>query len=331
MTKKLDSVNWPNTHADFASLLPEVSGNEINGLNETEVRKALPFFWHPHDQHEFGELATEVVNIQRRSPEITEHYSREAPRGPKIIKKAANCLEKTSDDWTKIVKHFALNNEADDIRITNMSPLYVYEGYKIDEPRIIVIGVTMDHDELDKIPASLTNPASAVEVARQYNRAARVCRELTNFILSKGFEAKAWAGPFASNLNMMPAAIDSGMGTLGKHGSLIHGEFGSSFRLSAVTTDMPLICDEPRDIGAEDFCASCQICVKVCPPGAIFEEKQMVRGVKKWFVDFDKCIPTFGEALGCAACIAKCPWSTPGRAPKLTQKMLNRRRNKPTN
>jgi Fe-S-cluster-containing dehydrogenase component len=52
----------------------------------------------------------------------------------------------------------------------------------------------------------------------------------------------------------------------------------------------------------------------------------MVRGVNKWFVDFDKCIPTFGEALGCAICIAKCPWSAPGRAPKLSQKMLNRRK-----
>jgi epoxyqueuosine reductase QueG len=124
---------------------------------------------------------------------------------------------------------------------------------------------------------------------------------------------------------MMPAAIQAGLGTLGKHGSLINEEFGSSFRLSAVTTDMPLVADTPKDIGAEDFCANCQVCVKACPPGAIFSEKQMVRGVEKWFVDFDKCIPYFGEALGCAICITKCPWSAPGRAPRLMQKMLGRR------
>jgi epoxyqueuosine reductase QueG len=51
----------------------------------------------------------------------------------------------------------------------------------------------------------------------------------------------------------------------------------------------------------------------------------MVRGIEKWFVDFDKCIPEFAKALGCAACIAVCPWSTPGRAPKLMEKMLSRR------
>ena len=58
------------------------------------------------------------------------------------------------------------------------------------------------------------------------------------------------------------------------------------------------------------------------------ERPLVYRGNKwldKWFVDFDKCIPYFGEALGRAICLAKCPWSTPGRAPKIMQKMLNRR------
>jgi epoxyqueuosine reductase QueG len=235
-------------------------------------------------------------------------------------------IKKSAEKWVSAIKEFTLCHEGDDVRITKMDPLYIYKGYEIDEPWVIIIGVTMDHAELDKVPASLENPESPVEVARQYNRAARVCRELANFILAQGYTAKPWAGPFASALSMVPAAIDSGKGTLGKHGSLIHGEFGSSFRLSAVTTTMPLVENQVRDIGSEDFCKNCQICVNECPPGAIFTEKQMVRGVEKWFVDFDKCIPTFGEALGCAICIAKCPWSTPGRAPKLSQKMLNRRK-----
>jgi epoxyqueuosine reductase len=326
MTDLKNPRKFPETADDFKALFPDISGNTVNGLNETEVRSPSPFFWHPHDKHDFGELQTEVVNIQRRSPAITEHYSGAAARGPNTIKQVDPVIKKSAEEWVSAIKEFTLCHEGDDVRITKMDPLYIYKGYEIDEPWVIIIGVTMDHAELDKVPASLENPESPVEVARQYNRAARVCRELANFILAQGYIAKPWAGPFASALSMVPAAIDSGMGTLGKHGSLIHGEFGSSFRLSAVTTNIPLVEDQVRDIGSEDFCKSCQICVNECPPGAIFTEKKMVRGVEKWFVDFDKCIPTFGEALGCAICIAKCPWSTPGRAPKLSQKMLNRRK-----
>jgi ferredoxin len=67
------------------------------------------------------------------------------------------------------------------------------------------------------------------------------------------------------------------------------------------------------------------VCSDACPPGAIFDVKQLVRGVEKWYVDFDKCIPYFGEALACGICIAKCPYSTPGAAPRLAEKMLRRR------
>ena len=315
----------PLKYDDFLPFFPDASGNDVNGLSETEIRQASPFFWHPHDKHEFGELQTEVIGIQRRSPEIIEHYSHDAPRGPNAIDKAETSVQKSAEEWTAALREFSLAHEADLVGITPMDPLYVYEGYEVNEPWVIIFGVSMDHEELDKVPASLERPDSAVEVARQYNRAARVCREVTNFILSKGYDAKAWAGPFASALLMIPAAVEAGIGTLGKHGSLINDRFGSSFRLSAVTTDMPLIADRPKDIGAEDFCASCQVCVNACPPGAIFPEKQMVRGEEKWYVDFDKCIPYFGEALGCAICLAKCPWSAPDRAPKLMQKMLSRR------
>ena len=312
----------------FTRLFPEVSGNTVNGLGETEVRQASPFFWHPPDRHAFGALQQEVIAYHRRSPEITEHYSSSAPRGPKPVSKAPQKVERTAAEWSAGLKEFVLSHEGDLVGITAMDPLFLFQGYDIPHPWLVMIGVTMDHDKLAQVPPTFDNPTSAAEVARQYNRAARVCRVLANYILSQGYEAEPYTGPFAKALNMIPAAIAAGLGQLGKHGQMINRTYGSSFRLSAVSTDMPLIADAPDEFGSDDFCLSCKVCSSACPPGAIYDLKQMVRGVEKWYVDFDKCIPYFGEALDCGICIAKCPYSLPGVAPRLAEKMLRRRAEK---
>ena len=97
------------------------------------------------------------------------------------------------------------------------------------------------------------------------------------------------------------------------------------YRLGAIVTDLPLVYDDPEDIGVDDFCASCQVCTTNCPPQAIFPEKQLIRGVERWYVDFDKCIPYFVENHGCGICIGVCPWSEEGRGETLMEKMLAKR------
>lgn len=315
---------------NFTDLFPEISGNTVNGLGEAEVRRPSPFFWHPLDRQTHGELQQEVIGYHRQSAEMRKYFTPNPPggRGPDAIEQTAEKLEQTPGENAHAVKNFALAHEGDDVGITAMDPLYVYEGYELNDPWVIIIANAMPYDELAQAPASFENPTAGVVVAKGYNTASRASKELANFILSRGYYAKAWPGPYASALSMMPAAIAAGVGQLGKHGSLINHKMGSAFRLSAVTTDMPLLADTPIDFGSEDFCQSCQICTNACPPEAISNRKQMVRGVEKWYTDFDKCIPYFGETLACGICLAVCPWSRPGIAPKLSDKMLRRRSRK---
>jgi epoxyqueuosine reductase QueG len=91
---------------------------------------------------------------------------------------------------------------------------------------------------------------------------------------------------------------------------------------------MPLHYDVPDSFGADDFCTGCQVCANECPPDAISRDKVLVRGSLKWAVDFDRCIPYFNETYGCGICLAVCPWSTPGRAPKLAERFARRAREK---
>jgi epoxyqueuosine reductase QueG len=59
-----------------------------------------------------------------------------------------------------------------------------------------------------------------------------------------------------------------------------------------------------------------------CPPQAIFDSKKMVRGIEKWYVNFDRCAPYFVANNSCGICLAVCPWTEPGRGKGISLRML---------
>ncbi len=310
----------------FIDAMPEISGNTVNGLGETSKRQASPFFWHPPKRQTHGDLQTEVIQELQSVPELAAIFSQDPPggRGPETVDKAPSPLSGTPSEWSARVKAFALANEADLVGIAPMDPSFVYDGYQLADPWVIVVGVGMNYEQLAQTPATRENPIGAEVVGEEYNRASRACRKLANYILEAGFDAKPWPGPYASALNMVPAAIAAGLGELGKHGSIINRTLGSRFRLSAVTTSLPLVADQEDEFGIDDYCSRCNACTRACPPDAIFEQKQLVRGERKWYVDFDRCIPYFGETFGCGICIVHCPWSRPGIADNILAKLKKR-------
>ncbi|MEM9751438.1 MAG: 4Fe-4S dicluster domain-containing protein [Pseudomonadota bacterium] len=315
----------------WAENVPEVSGNEINGLGERKTRRPTQIFWHrkPADQP-YAKAQVAVTARFNSVPALDEVY-RHADRGPrKPLEEAAARVERAPEDWTARVKAFVLGEAggrpddypiddctAEIVGVTPMDPMWVYEGYACDLPNVIMIGTVMDHDRLKQLPGDDEQVEGQLEVADQYNRGARVANWLARWIGEQGYAARPHAGPWVGSLSLVPAALAAGFGELGCHGSIIHPVFGSALRLAAVETDLPLNADARNEFGADEFCLRCQVCVNACPPQAIKKDKQWVRGVKKFYVDFDTCLPYFNETYSCGICVAVCPWSTPGRAPKL--------------
>ena len=303
--------------------LLKVSGNSINGLGETEPRQASPFFWHPPTQHPYGELQIVARQSSRNCPGSAPAFMA-AYNYPDLIPVADARNQAPPAQLAAEASAFALAHEADAVGIAPMHPLYVFEGYSVAEPWIIILVLAHNYERLSQLPSDETNGVGVTEVGDQYARGTRSSYALANWIRSQGYNAKPYPGPGADALLLIPPAVDSGLGELGKHGSLITPQFGSGVRLAGITTDMPLAATSPRRFGADEFCTNCQVCTNACPPAAITESKQIVRGIERWYVDFDKCIPYFAEAASCGICFATCPWTRPDARPKLLSTMAKR-------
>src|ERR1700679_4226465 len=92
--------------------LLKVSGNPINGLGETELRRPSPFFWHPPDQHPYGELPIVARQSPRRCPGAPE-ACKAAYNNPELMPVAEARNLASAEDLSKEAAAFALSQEAD--------------------------------------------------------------------------------------------------------------------------------------------------------------------------------------------------------------------------
>lgn len=315
--------DFPPPELPFAYRETPLSGNVINGLGEPEPRPATQIF-HGSGARQLEWSALEMffalINPWRvywlnllnrwmlRNADGVVASRREPVTDP--IQAAAH------------VKALAQELGAGQAGITAVTPEALYQGQEMGLPTAIVVLLPMDHEEM----AYVTTNRAGAETMRAYMEITRTVIKLAQSIRAKGYRARAYCE--GADLLHIPLAINAGLGQLGKHGSLICREYGSSMRIATVLTDMPLATDGPIDIAVDDLCMGCRRCTLDCPVDAIGDDKQMVRGVEKWYVDFDKCAPYFTHTVGCGICIEVCPWTKPGRGPGLAAKLLAKRAKK---
>ena len=313
----------PGTSYAFGYRHAPEPGNAINGLGEKDRRQARHVFHNAtgedlawKDLDNFFSYINPWGVVRQLLANSWQLRRRQGPVG-------SSC--RAVDDpraMASEIKAKARELGAGLVGITRITEEALYEGHEVSYESAVCIGLPMNRVEMVHVPQK----RAAVEVMRTYRRVARIAIELGEHIRRMGWPAKAYGNPNSTEILHIPLAVRAGLGELGKHGSMISKEYGSNFRLAAVLTDLPMTYDEPVDIGVEDVCTRCRRCVIDCPPDAIFNEKQWIRGEKRWYVDFDKCIPYFVKTYGCAICIEVCPWSEPGSGPKLSELVLANRK-----
>jgi ferredoxin len=198
---------------------------------------------------------------------------------------------------SRLIKKVGLMYGADIVRITNLDQRWVYKEVDITHKYAVVVAV--------KHKPSLNDLASSYfawgATADSYSRLKLIATQLTDFIRGLGYDAmyRETRGGGEPELNMVPMALDAGIGEFCRTGRVLSPEYGNNMRLKAVTTDLHLMPDKPISFGTHDFCMACESCSKFCPPGAIPKGKPTEerpnplhnnRGFRKWWINAEKCI-----------------------------------------
>jgi NAD-dependent dihydropyrimidine dehydrogenase PreA subunit len=195
---------------------------------------------------------------------------------------------------------------ADVVGIAEYDPRFAFT--QAGEPAhkyVVVFGIGMSFDTMADI-----GPRSQDEVHRVYHRLDDIGVRLAQQIAAYGYGASMQ--PNEGDIPLVAYAYLAGLGELGKHGSLISPALGSSFRLGAVTTEMPLKTDGPKDYGIDEVCMHCGMCTRYCPGEAIKPDKKIVNGIERWHVDTPACEPYFHKLYGCKICLMVCPLNSRG-------------------
>ncbi|MBW2249780.1 MAG: reductive dehalogenase [Deltaproteobacteria bacterium] len=259
-------------------------------------------------------LASISIPVNLCSPEIVKPHSHPLLNGKKI--------HLSPEEAATRVKGYATNIGADLVGIAKINPLWIYShrgeifhenweewGREIpaDHKYAVVVAEEMSLDMIGPAP----HTPSLVESMKNYAKGAYISAQLAAFIANLGYEATANHLRHYTAV-LPPLAVDAGLGEVGRLGYLITKEFGPRIRLSAVTTNLPLISDKPVDIGVEDFCKFCKKCANCCPSQSIphDDEPKKFKGTLKWKLNDETCFGYWAKAgTDCCICMKVCPWS----------------------
>jgi ferredoxin len=247
------------------------------------------------------------------------HALRDAVNGPV----AAERIELAAEPMTAFIKDLTLYYGALTVGVAELEPYHVYSHIgrgsgeygapiMVEHRFAVAFAVEMDYDMVGAAPQAPT----VMESAHQYAEAARIAIQLANHVRLLGYPARAHID---GNYRVVAPLVarDAGLGEIGRMGLLMTPTLGPRVRLGVVTTDLPLIPDQPtRDPSVLDFCRVCKKCADCCPPRAIsHKDREEIDGAVRWRINDQICFRFWNaEGTDCARCMAVCPYSHPDNA-----------------
>lgn len=108
------------------------------------------------------------------------------------------------------------------------------------------------------------------------------------------------------------AAVNAGLGWIGKNDVVITEKYGPRVRLSAILIDNPFVYGQR--IVKSNCPDSCKKCVEICPYNALHDVKWDIGALRSDIIDYKLCnqkrslyIEKHGRKNACGLCMAACP------------------------
>ena len=239
---------------------------------------------------------------------------------------ASHRVEADPVETARRIKDLAHRLGADMVRIGPLNPAWVYshrgtpsffEDYRPNPPHFSGVpeaytglewgdpisithryAISLAFRQDDSLIRTSPSAVSDFETGRVYALGALLSVQLARYIRGLGWPARAHHMRNYGVL-LVPVAVDSGIGELGRCGYVMNPEFGTNLRLACVTTDLPMALDKPRDLGVQDFCRRCKKCAENCPPRAIpTGDPVVVRGGAQVADQRGKVFALLGQSRG---------------------------------
>jgi epoxyqueuosine reductase len=209
-------------------------------------------------------------------------------------------------DLFQEIEAYALKLGASSIGYTKVPARWVFQNKAIAYENAIVLSMEMDKAGIDTAP-SIACEKTVMEIYRDLGR---IANKIAALLRKRGYGAHA-GHPLMGLALYPPLAQMAGLGWMGLNGILITPEHGPRVRLAAVFTsieNLPFSEHNPHRWVA-DYCKSCKVCIKKCPPKALYDMPIDHGNGQMTYVDNDLCFPYFSDYYGCSVCIRVCPFN----------------------
>ena len=192
------------------------------------------------------------------------------------------------------------------IGYTRLPARWVFQDKAVLYQNAIVLTMEMDKEGIDSAPGV----ACMRTVMETYRDLGQIVNQLAAYLRERGFGAHA-GHPLNGVALYPPLAQSAGLGWMGLNGLIIAPEHGPRVRLAAVFTSIENLPfnGENQHAWVETYCQKCGICIKKCPPKALYGAPVDHGDGRYTYLENKLCFPYFNKYHGCSVCVKVCPFN----------------------